>query len=169
MYCMIHFQNPVCYWKFRHIRGYSCPFQTHSVILWHIKNPGTLEYSEPCQIENPGIFRTQDILRTLSRHILAYSEQCARFPYWELCHIQNFAIQNFGIFKTWDIQNPIYLGTFMHIQTYSIMTSITTLIFFFSFNLTYFSTKFRKKYVFWLQWRQFQCLTKSTDICDLWK
>ena len=31
----------------------------------------TLAYSVPCHIQNPGIFRTQDIFRTRSRHILA--------------------------------------------------------------------------------------------------
>ena len=32
--------------------------------------------SEPCHIQNTDIFRTQDLIRTLSRHILAYSELC---------------------------------------------------------------------------------------------
>ena len=30
----------------------------------------TLAYSEPCHIQNSGIFRTEDVFRTLSRHIL---------------------------------------------------------------------------------------------------
>ena len=34
----------------------------------------------------------------------------------------------------------------MHIQAYSIMMVIRTLAFFFHFNLTYFSTKFKKMY-----------------------
>ena len=36
-----------------------------------------LTYSEPCHIQNLGIFRTQDIFRTLSRHVLANTE-CVR-------------------------------------------------------------------------------------------
>ena len=35
-----------------------------------------LTYLEFSHIQNPGILRTQDIFRTLSRHILAYSERC---------------------------------------------------------------------------------------------
>ena len=59
----------------------------------------TLAYSDPYHIQNPSIFRTQDIFRTLSRHILA--ERCGTLTFWEPCHSQNFAIiQNFGIFKT---------------------------------------------------------------------
>ena len=46
-----------------------------------------LAYSEPCYIQNPGISRTQEIFRTLSRHILAHSERCVT-P----AHFQNFAI-----------------------------------------------------------------------------
>ena len=50
----------------------------------------TLACSKPCHIQNLGIFRTQDIFRTLSRHILAYSEHCnahilSTLPYLELC------------------------------------------------------------------------------------
>ena len=52
----------------------------------------TLAYSELYQIQNPGIFRAQDIFRTLSWQILAYSECCVTLAYWEHCHIQNFAI-----------------------------------------------------------------------------
>ena len=36
MYCMIHIQNLVYYWKFRHIQAYSHPAQTCSAILWHV-------------------------------------------------------------------------------------------------------------------------------------
>ena len=36
----------------------------------------------------------------------------------------------------------------MHIQAYSIMIVIRTLAFFFHFNLTYFSTKFKRTYLF---------------------
>ena len=74
MYCMIHIQNPVYYRKnsdifgnihvlFRHIQSYCCIFRT----LWNRFIFRTL-----CHIQNPGIFRTQDIFRTLSRHILNF-------------------------------------------------------------------------------------------------
>ena len=52
----------------------------------------TLAYSEPCHIQNPGIFRAQDIFRTLSSQILAYSKRCVTLAYWEHWHIQNCAI-----------------------------------------------------------------------------
>ena len=56
MYCMTYIQNPVYYRRLTHIKACSLP------IL------------EPGHIQNPGISRTQNIFRTLSRHILAYSE-----------------------------------------------------------------------------------------------
>ena len=90
-------------------------------------------YSEPLHIQNPGIFRTQDIFRTLSRHILAYSVGCETLGFWKTSFIQNFAI----IFRTSalrnlrHIQNPVYLGTFRHIQTYSIMITLTFFLHFF--------------------------------------
>ena len=37
-------------------------------------------------IQNPAIFRIRDIFRTLSRHILAYSERSVTLAYWEPCH-----------------------------------------------------------------------------------
>ena len=55
----------------------------------------TTAYSEPCHIQNSGIFRILEIFRTLSRNILADSGRCVMLRYWELCHIQNF-----GIFRT---------------------------------------------------------------------
>ena len=102
-------------------------------------------YSEPCHVQNPYIFRTRDIFRTLSRDILAYSKCCVTLAHWEPCHIQNF--------------NTVYLGTFRHIQAYSIMAVIT--LTFLVFCMQYFSRKFKKTYVFWLQWSQFQCSTGS--------
>ena len=48
--------------------------QTYSAIMAYLELSVTLAYSEPYHIQNPGILRTQDISRTLSRHILAYSE-----------------------------------------------------------------------------------------------
>ena len=43
----------------------------------------TLAYYKPCHIQNPDIFKTQDISSTLSRHILAYSQCCVTLAYWE--------------------------------------------------------------------------------------
>ena len=126
---------------------------------------GILEYSEPfhycaaMHIRNPVIKQLKDIIifpkrsildlwqgsETLSRDILAYSKCCVTLAYWEPCHIQNF--------------NTVYLGTFRHIQAYSIMTVIT--LTFLVFCIQYFSRKFKKTYVFWLQWSQFQCSTGS--------
>ena len=42
----------------------------------------TLAYSDPSHIQNPSIFRTQDIFRALSRHILA--ERCVTLTFWEI-------------------------------------------------------------------------------------
>ena len=44
-----------------------------SQIVVYLEHCVTLAYSEPCHIQNSGIFRTQDIFRTLSRHVQAYS------------------------------------------------------------------------------------------------
>ena len=103
-----------------------------------------MRYSEPCHNQNAGIFRAQDVFITLSRHIPAYSERCVTFAYWELFHIEIFAIfKNFGICRTQGILKILVLGTFRHIQTYSIMIVIITLTFF-HLKLTYFSTNFKK-------------------------
>ena len=49
---MIHIQNPVYYRKFRHIHAYSRHIKTY------LEPCVALAYSEPCQIQNPGIYRT---------------------------------------------------------------------------------------------------------------
>ena len=92
----------------------------------HIQNPaifGILAYLEPCHIRNPGIFRIQDVFRTLSRH------------FW---HIQNAVkcshIEKLAIFWT-----LVYLGPeaysesclYTHIQAYSTMIFIVTQLTFF--------------------------------------
>ena len=87
-------------------------------------------YSEHCDIRNPYIFRTRDTFRSISRHILAYSDFFVMLACWQLCNIQNC--------------NPVYLDIFKHIQVYSIMIVLIVLNFFFHINLTYFSTKFRR-------------------------
>ena len=94
-------------------------------------------YSEPFHIQNSGILRTQDIFRILSRHILLYSVGCVTLAFWKNCFIQDFAIFRISALRnSRHIQNPVYLGTFRHIQTYSIMI---TLSFFFIFLFILFS------------------------------
>ena len=71
--CIRHIQNPVAIENsdiFNHI-------------LAHLEPCVIFAYSEPCHVQNPDIFKTQDIFRTLSRYILAYSERCVTLPYWE--------------------------------------------------------------------------------------
>ena len=130
---MIHIQKPVYYRKFRHIRAYSRPIQTHSAILWHIFNPvlqlhiqksdiyrilaylGPKIYSELYQGIFSGIFRmmcNSCIFRTL-----LYSELCD--------------IQNFGIFRTRGIFKILFISAH-YIQVYSTIIVTTALTFFFS-------------------------------------
>ena len=77
----------------------------------------TLEYSEYCHIQNPGIFSTQDIFRTLSKHILVlFRKQCNAFilrtlSYSELCHIQKIGILRLQAYSE--------SCSFRHIQVYS--------------------------------------------------
>ena len=102
---------------------------------------------------NGGIFRTlcnSYIFRTLSRHFLAYSECFVTLTYWESCHIQNFAM-----FKTLAYLEPKAYSEsclFRHYLTYSGIFNNSShdniKFLFFHFNLTYFSTKFKKIYVF---------------------
>ena len=98
---MIHIRNPVYYHKFQvHILAYVTP-----------------AYSEPCHIQNPGIFRTEDKFRTLLRHILAYSERCVTLAYWEPCHIQNFVIFKILAYVRPEAYSKSCL--YRHIQAYS--------------------------------------------------
>ena len=83
-----------------------------------------LAYSESSHIQNPGIFRTQDIFRTISRQFSGiFSRLCnAR----KTCFVQNFDIFRISAFRnSRHIQNLVYLGTFRHIQTYSVMITLT--------------------------------------------
>ena len=117
-------------------------------IVAYLKPCATLTYSESCHTLHPSIFRTQDIFRTLPRHIAAYTECYVTFVCWEPYHLQTFAI-----FRILGYLGPVaysefcLLGTFRHIQTYSIMIVIITLTFFFHFNLTYFSMKSKKMFL----------------------
>ena len=95
---------------FRHTQSYLGIFRTLCK-SWN---------SESYHIQNPGIFRTQDIFKTLSRHILAYSERCVMLAYWEPCHIQNFDMfRILAYLGTETYSKSVYLGTFRYIQTYS--------------------------------------------------
>ena len=100
-----------------------------------------LTYSEPCHVQNHGIFRTQDIFISLLRYILVCSKRCVTLAYWDPCHIQNC-----GILRT--------RGTFRHIDTYSIKIVIIALTFF------HFQQNLRRHKFF--NFCQLQCLTEST-------
>ena len=119
-----------------------------SHIVTYLAPRVALAYSEPCYIQNLGIFRIQNVFRTLSRRFVTYLERCATLAYWERCHIQNF-----GIFRTRGIFRILFIkahsSLFGH---YSIMIVIIIILTFFHTNLTFFSTKFKKTFVFWLQW-----------------
>ena len=123
-------------WLLLKIQTYSGIFTTCSYIFSHIvaylEHCVILAYSEPFHIENLDIFRTQDIFRTLSRYIVAYSVGCVTLASWKTCFIQNFAIFRISTLRnSRHIQNLVYLGTFMHIQTYSIMITLTFFLHFF--------------------------------------
>ena len=91
---------------FSHIVAYLEPCITVAYSeVWHIRNPRYIQNSVKAY---PGIFRT--LCNTLIRRTLLYSE---------LCHIQNVGCWH--IQDQRHIQNLVYLGTFRHIQTYSIM------------------------------------------------
>ena len=161
MYYIINIQSPVYYRKFRHILVYLRSIQTLSHPVAYLEPCLTLGYSEPCHIQNPGIFRAQDIFRTLSRYILAYLECCLTLAYWEPCYIQDFVI-----FKIWAYLGPQAYSefSFRDIQAYSDIFNSSNNNINFLFYRAYFLTKFKKAYVFWLQWLQFQYLTESTEI-----
>ena len=172
MHCIIYIQNPVYYCKFRHMQACSCPIQTCSVILWHIKSPepcATPAYSERWHIQNPGIFITQEIFRTLSKHFPA---RCITLAYWEPFHIQNFAT-----FKSFAYLRPeVYSESYLqrHIQPNSgifINDSYNNNNFSFSNLILHaFQQNLKIQMFFWRQWRPFQCSTESTEIIrDLWK
>ena len=95
-----------------------------------------LGFSEPCYIQNPGIFSTQEIFRTLSRHILANSERCVTLAF------ENPAIFRILAYLVHEAYSESCL--FSYIQAYSEISSNDSYnninFLFFRFNLTYFST-----------------------------
>ena len=141
-----------------YIQAYSGIFTSYSDIFNH-----GVAYLEPFYIQNPGIFRAQDIFRTLSRHILAYLKHYVTLAYWEPCHIQNLAI----------FRNLAYLGPeaysesclYRHIQAYSDI--------YFHFNFTCFSRKLKKNICFltamayismldWVYWNKTRSLKTAS-------
>ena len=85
------------------IQTYTGIFTSYSDIFSHIvaclEPCVTVAYLKPCHIQNPEIFRIQDIFRTLLRHILVYSERLRNarllrtppifrtLPYLEFWHV----------------------------------------------------------------------------------
>ena len=92
---------------FRHIQPYCGIFRTlcNSCIF------KTLSYSKSWQ------FITQDVFRTLSRHILIYSKRCVTLAYWDPYYIQNVALFRILAYLGPEAYSKSCL--FMHIQAYS--------------------------------------------------
>ena len=115
-----------------------------SHIVTYLAPRVALAYSEPCYIQNLGIFRIQDVFRTLSRRFVTYLERCVTLAYWERCHIQNF-----GIFRTRGIFRILFIkahsSLFGH---YSIMIVIIIILTFFHTNLTFFQRNLRRRLFF---------------------
>ena len=99
-----------------------------------------LPYSESWHILNLRYIRNSvkaysDIFRTLCNARISKT-----LTYSELGHIQNFSI-----FRTPDIQNTVYIGTFRLIQAYSIMIVTITFFFFFYLNLSTFQRILKRR------------------------
>ena len=103
---------------------------SHIYFVAYLEPCVTLAYSECCHIQNPGIFRTQNIFTTLARHILAYSECCVTLAYWEPSHVQDFA--TFIILAYLGPKVCLESCLFRHIQTNSLKIVLTALPFFLS-------------------------------------
>ena len=97
----------------------------------------SLAYSEPCYIQNSDIFRTQDIFRTLSRDIPAYSPRGVTLGYWEHRHIQDFAMLRILTYLRPEAYTESCL--YRNIQAYPVMIVIITLTFFFFFTFILYS------------------------------
>ena len=102
----------VLYEKPCQIQTYSGIFTSYldifSLIVAYSEPCVTLAFSERYYIHNPGILEPK-IFRTLSRHILAYSDCYVTLVYWDPCHIQICAI--FRIL--------VYLGPTLHSESCS--------------------------------------------------
>ena len=77
-YVMIYIENSLS--LILKIQTYSGIFtfypEIFSHVLAYLEPYVTLSYPGPCHIQNPGIFRTQNIFGSLSRHTLTYLECC---------------------------------------------------------------------------------------------
>ena len=87
------------------IQTYSGIFSSYldifSQIVIYLEICVTFAYSEPYRNLNLGIFKTRDIFRTLSRHILAYPERCVTLAYWEPCIFRTLPYPEYcGILRT---------------------------------------------------------------------
>ena len=118
------------------IQIYLALFTSYSDIFSHIvaylKPSVSPVYSKPCHVQNPYIFRTRDIFRTLSRNIPAYSEGCVTLAYWKPSHIQKFVIFRILAYSGLEAYSESCL--YRYIQTYSGIfknEAIITLTFFF--------------------------------------
>ena len=96
------------------IQTYSGIITSYSDIFSHIvaylEPCVALEYSEPCHIQNPGIFRIHDMFKNSVKaysgifRMLCNTRMLRTLSYSEHCRIQNF-----GIFKTWDIFRVLFI------------------------------------------------------------
>ena len=100
--------NRVYYRKLKHSSIFTSYSDIFSHIVAYLEPCVALAYLEPCHIQNPGICRTRDIFRTLSRHILEHSERCVT------SHIENPAILKILVCLGPEAQNPVYLHIFRH-------------------------------------------------------
>ena len=73
MFCIKHTQNPVYYRKVRLIQAYSRITYSRRYIEPY---GDILRALQLLHIQNPAILRTQNIFKTMSGQIMAYSEHC---------------------------------------------------------------------------------------------
>ena len=138
-----------------------------SHIVTYLEPCATPVYSEPCHIQNPDIFRIQDVFGILSRYILAYIERCVMLAYWKPCYIQNNCI--FRILAYLRLKAYSEPCLFRHISGIFYNDSYNNINFLFLISVLLSFQRNLKRHVFWLQWHQYQCSTKSIYIMhDLW-
>ena len=117
MNCMVNIQNSVI---------------VNSVIFSHIVAQKeacvTPAYWKPCHIQNSGIFRTQDIFRTLSRHSGIYRTCDARILR-TLTYSEFYHIQKFGIFRTPGIFKVLFIQAYSGMLNNDSWNNINTLFF----------------------------------------
>ena len=108
-------------------------------------------------LQNPAMFRIQNILRALSRHILAYSEGFVLLAYWESCHIQNFSYLEPKAYSESCLSRHIQACSgLINYDSYNF--DYKTFTFFCTLILRTFQQNLKRHMFFWLQWH-FQCST----------